>query len=221
MLDRCWSVLAGDERARHDRFLFEKDRHLYLISHALVRWALSQYDQVSPAEWRFVENDYGRPEVAPDQNRLSLRFNLTHTTGLVACAVTEGFDIGVDAEAVGRATLDIMALARATFAPREVVQIEALSAESQRSAFLSLWTLKESYIKARGMGLSLPLKDFSFELRPDGPPVISFEGSIRDDPAAWQFRQIRPTAEHTLAVAVKKGLRPELPIEVRETVPLL
>jgi 4'-phosphopantetheinyl transferase len=61
--------------------------------------------------------------------------------------------------------------------------------------------LKESYIKARGMGLALPLGDFAFQL--GKPLTIAFTGEIVDDPASWRFEQLRPSAWHKLAAAIR------------------
>lgn len=245
LLGHYRSILSDNERERNDRYIFEKDRRLGLISRALARWTLSQYRDIEPAAWEFVENRYGRPELAATFSANSslagarkqlrsfsvvtgqcyqdapLRFNLTHTEGLVACAVTEACDTGVDAENVARRPFDWLTIAQRNFAPREVEQIQALPVQAQKAAFFEFWTLKEAYIKACGMGLSLPLDAFAFELQPGSRPSISFEPPLYEDPYAWQFASFSPTADHKLAVAVRKGDRPDLSVILRETVPLL
>ncbi len=162
-------LTTPDENERMARFVFERDRWQFLITRALVRTMLSRYATVAPADWRFITNEYGRPEVLDRPAGVAdLRFNLSHTDGLIACAVTVGREVGVDVERITRAvTHDIPGR---FFAPREVADLRALPEHDQPRVFFDYWTLKEAYIKARGMGLSLPLSDFAFCLRPPALP---------------------------------------------------
>lgn len=216
-LDAYRSLLTPDECERMARLIFERDRRTFLITRAHVRTMLSRYAQVNPADWRFIANAHGRPEIldrpagVPD-----LRFNLSHTNGLIACAVTLGREVGVDVEYVGRRILhDIPGR---FFAPREVVDLKSLPAADQPRVFFDYWTLKEAYIKARGFGLALPLADFAFRLAPPAPVEITFEPSLRDDPATWQFAQAWPTPHHRLGLAVRRSGE-DLPVRIREVIP--
>ena len=212
---RAW--MSEDEHARMARFIFDRDRRRFLMTRALVRSALSRYAAVAPADWRFTANVHGRPELVDRPRGVpDLRFNLSHTEGLVACAVTIGREIGVDVEHVGRRlTHDI---AGRFFSPREVRDLHALPAGEQPKVFFDYWTLKEAYIKARGFGLALPLADFAFTLSPPALPAISFEPALKDDPSTWQFVQDWPTEHHRLGLAVRRE-GPDLPIRIRFVVP--
>ena len=212
---RAW--MSADEHARMARFIFDRDRRRFLMTRALVRSALSRYAAVAPADWTFTANAHGRPELVDRPRGVpDLRFNLSHTEGLVACAVTIGREIGVDVEHVGRRlTHDI---AGRFFAPREVRDLHALPAGEQPTVFFDYWTLKEAYIKARGFGLALPLGDFAFTLSPQARPAITFEPTLDDDPATWQFVQDWPTPHHRLGLAVRRqGSDP--PVRIRFVVP--
>jgi 4'-phosphopantetheinyl transferase len=197
--------------------VFEKDRRAFLLTRALVRTMLSRYAPLSPSEWRFITNVHGRPEILDRPDAVpDLRFNISHTNGLIACAVTIGREVGVDVEHIGRhLTHDI---AGRHFAPAEVADLRRLSDEEQRTVFYDYWTLKESYIKARGFGLALPLGDFAFKLNPPAPPTISFEPALKDDPGTWQFLQEWPTPTHRLALAVRRD-GDDLPVRIREVIP--
>ncbi len=216
-LESYRELLSQDEHERMARFVFDRDRRPFLITRALVRTTLSRYAQVAPADWRFIANVHGRPEIldrpdgAPD-----LRFNISHTDGLIACAVTIGREIGVDVEHINRhLTHDV---AGRFFAPDEVTDLRKLSDEEQRRVFFDYWTLKEAYIKARGFGLALPLGDFAFKLNPPGPPDITFEPSLEDDPRTWQFLQDWPTPQHRLGLAVRRD-GGDLPVRIRFVTP--
>lgn len=213
------ALLDEGERARHQRFHFERHRRQFLVSHALVRVTLSRYAPVAPEAWSFVTNAYGRPEVRADGG-LRLRFNLSHTDGLALCAVTVDADVGADVEDSERSG-ETVSLAEHCFAPAEVAALRALPASLQRERFFTYWTLKEAYIKARGAGLSLPLTHFAFHLTPGEAPRISFDAALPDVPEAWRFVPLRPSARHFGALAVRRPR--ELPLTVRcwRTVPLL
>ncbi len=213
-------LLAPHERRRHDAFAFERHRHEYLVTRALVRAVLSRYAAVAPADWTFVDGEYGKPQVAGPASAPPLRFNLSNTDGLVACVVTGDREVGVDVEAMdGRAATEDVA--ERFFSPAESAALRALPADARPGRFFEFWTLKEAYIKARGAGLSLPLDRFSFRLDPDTAPRIEFAPELRDDPAAWQFSQARPSPRHFLALAIRipAGARP-CRIVTRHIVPL-
>ena len=96
-------LMAPEERERQRRYVFEKNRHEYLVTRALVRTVLSRYAPVAPKAWTFQAGHYGKPDIASPMVAPRLRFNLSNTTGLVACLVTVGREVGVDAEELERA----------------------------------------------------------------------------------------------------------------------
>jgi 4'-phosphopantetheinyl transferase len=216
-LDGLRALLDQGERAREARLVRDHDRALFVVAHALVRLMLSRVGPLEPPEWRFVTNGHGRPEVANlPAGAPPIRFNLSHTSGLAACAITGDRDVGVDVEYVDRAlSYDVAAR---FFAPREVADLEALPERIRERVFFDYWTLKEAYIKARGLGLALPLRHFAFVLSPPAPPAITFDDEIDDDPATWQFLQAAPTPVHRLALAVRRTGR-DLPVVIEDVVP--
>lgn len=199
--ERYEALLDAEEKDRMRRFRFERDRDLFLLSHALLRLTLSRYATQDPRDWSFVRNAWGRPELPTGAAQPALRFNLSHTHGLAACAVTRESEIGVDVEGISRgdAGEDI---ADHYFAPSEVAALQALAPGLRPDRFIEYWTLKEAYIKAHGEGLSLPLADFAFSGLDEGRLAIRFEPRLADDPARWRFILLRPTLAHRAAVAV-------------------
>ncbi|CAN95221.1 4'-phosphopantetheinyl transferase superfamily protein [Sorangium sp. So ce448] len=219
LLEAYHRLMAPDEAAQQARFLFAENRHEYLLTRALVRTVLSKYANVAPEAWSFVRNEFGRPQIAGPPGVPPIRFNLSNTRGLIACLVALDRDVGVDVEDTERAS-SAVDIADRFFSPGEVRALRALPPERQRARFFEYWTLKESYIKARGMGLAIPLDQFSFHLD-DGPAIgISFDPRLGDDRSAWQFALYQPSARHTMAAAIRSGGGPPLSIELRETVPL-
>ena len=207
-------TLSLDEQSRGARFVFEKDRRLYLAAHVLARSVLSKYAAVAPSEWRFESEPGGKPRISGPAGVPALRFNLSHTHGLAAVAVTLDDEIGVDVERI-TSPVD-MDLARNCFSPGEIAWLDSTPAAEQPNRFFEIWTLKEAYLKARGTGLSLPLKEFSVCAMGDVAATISFCGSIVDDPAAWQFHRSQITPQHQLAVAVRRPTASPLRLSLRE-----
>jgi 4'-phosphopantetheinyl transferase len=179
------ALLPGDEVARCDRFVFAEGRRQCLISRMLVRTVLSSYTSHDPAVWRFVENGYGKPAIAHPED-CPLRFNLSHTTGLVVCAVSRSYEVGVDAEDCQRRLAD-ESIAQHYFAPEEVASLEATLPDERPQRFLEFWTLKEAFLKAHGSGLSIPLKDFGFVLPSDQRRRSISTIPALGDANCWQF----------------------------------
>ncbi len=211
-------LLTEAERARGGRYRFERDRHAFLVTRALVRTVLSRYCSVGPADWRFVENEYGRPEIAGPLGHPPLRFNLSHTAGLIACVVALDREIGVDVEVVGHRST--VAIAEDFFAEPEIAALRKLAEPERIQQFYAIWTLKESYIKARGMGLAIALDQFWFDLERGPQPIIEIDSRLDDSAETWQFERQRPTPDHHLALAIRREAEPDLPVVQRHTVPL-
>lgn len=213
------AVLSDEERAQHDRFRVEHARELYLAAHALARSVLSRYLEVDPAAWQFRFNRWGRPEIDGPEGLPRLRFNLSHTRGLVACIVALESDLGVDVEAIER-HIDLLGVARHSFAPAEVEELRSLPLSARRLRFFSFWTLKESYIKARGMGMALPLKRFAFSLAEPGALRVRFDATLEDRVSDWQFHLYRVSADHLLAAGLRHGGGVPRRIRTWRTIPL-
>lgn len=211
-------VLSASERERYSLFHFEHNRLEYLVAHALVRITLSRYAPIEPRDWSFKYNHYGRPEIAGGDGTLGLRFNLSHTKGLVACIVTNALDCGIDVE-YERPLDDLTELASTVFSTNEQASLNLLPIELQLGRFYTLWTLKEAYIKARGLGLSLPLQEFSFELEEAASPSLEIADSLEDDPDMWQILTCQATQMHKLAVALRRGRTSNLRVVCRFVVP--
>lgn len=194
------ATLSSDERQRQNAFLFDRDRHAYLLAHGLLRLVLSGHAAVEPGDWQFDENAYGRPEVA-NPGAESLRFSVSHTDGLVAVAVAQRHHVGVDVENTQR-DAEILELAKRLFAPSEIADLRSLALAPRHERFFDYWTLKEAYAKARGMGMSLPFQCFGFDLTSTQSPAVFFSSEMTDDARHWQFALSSPTPRHRLAIAL-------------------
>lgn len=179
----CLALLTAQEQERCQRYKFEKHRRESLATRVLVRSALSHGRAVQPEAWRFKEKKHGKPFLDPD---CGLHFNLSNSVGLVVCLVAERGEVGVDAESPARSP-QIMEVVKAVFSSAERAQLEELEGVAKQDRALSLWTLKEAYIKARGMGLALPLKKISFLYGGVEGIRLEVDPEVDNDPGRWRF----------------------------------
>lgn len=200
-------LLSEDEQARWKAFRFERRRREYLATHALARNALSRHSALPPEAWRFQLNAYGKPSVDPE---CGLRFNLSNSPGLVACLIGERVEVGVDVEPRTRAK-SIAEVGPRMFSPQEVAQLEALREDRRPERCLRLWTLKEAYVKARGMGLALPMNRVSFLFDGTGEIRMALDPSLSDEPGRWRFCLLEH-ADHCIALMVENSAAPELQV---------
>jgi 4'-phosphopantetheinyl transferase len=197
LLERCEALLLAEEREQHRRFVFERHRHEYLVTRALSRGVLAHHLGARPESLAFKRNEFGRPELDPPR---ALRFNLTNSTELVACAVTHDAGIGVDTEPLARAD-QILGIADTVFTNAERAGLHARRG-------VELWTLKEAYMKARGMGMSLPVKKFEvldWRLRVMPP--------IEDVPERWKL-STHEVEDHLVSLCVEH-CNEDVVIEIR------
>jgi 4'-phosphopantetheinyl transferase len=192
---RLENILDAAERERATRFRFERDRRQYAAAHALKRLMLtaSTGGAVAPQTWTFDTGPQGRPAVAGGGGA---HFNLSHCDGLVACAVSRAAEPGIDVENLDRVVpLD---LAETHLAADEAKWLYGLPETARRAGFLRLWTLKEAYIKATGLGLSQPLNTFAIGF---DPLRVSFTDPALGDSSAWRFEQLEVDGRYLLALA--------------------
>lgn len=201
-LKQYQSLLSAGERERYQRFHFDRDRHHYLVAHALLRRVLSAYVDVDPSSWQFSSNHHGRPEISAPDIAAPLRFNLTHTTGLVACVVTLEVDCGIDVERLS-ARGNPMAIAEKMFAVSEQQVLKRLDGEVFLDRFFTYWTLREAYCKALGVGIANARKDYCFVEQGAGQWAVRFDATSSDGSRHWQLAIMKPTDEHVMALAIR------------------
>lgn len=211
-MPRLLTLLSAEEQAKAERFAFAHDRESYVAAHALTRKTLSDFHARAPQDWRFAVNAQGKPRVDAQDGSARLSFNLSHTKGHVAVAVALDRDVGVDVERIAPARAD-KDVARHLFAPTEYDAFLHTPEAERAEAFFDFWTIKESYIKAVGLGVALPLKDFAFTRE---PLRISFAPALDDVPSRWIFHRFRPAPDIAMALAARRGQGGEPKVEISE-----
>jgi 4'-phosphopantetheinyl transferase len=199
LVRRFETLLSFDEQERHERFAHERTRREYLLARGLARTVLASYTGIPPRALRFTADAFGKPVLCVPAADPGVHFNLSHSHGVIVCAVAMARQVGIDVEDGGR-RIEFLDLAERYFAAPEVAHLHRLPDDERQAAFFAIWTLKEAFVKAIGQGLSFPLDSFAFELERDRlrhfrPPTTL--------PGSWRFFQFEPTAQHRGALAVE------------------
>ena len=195
-------VLSPEERERARRFYFEKDRRRWTIAHGVLRILLARYLNTDTHKLQFVTNEYGKPALAPPLARTSLQFNLSHSAELALYAFTYQRQIGIDVEFM-RLDIEWDALARSHFSSSEYAALQSLPSTLQAEAFFLCWSRKESYIKAKGRGLSIPLDQFDVSLVPGKPAALLGSREEVQATTHWSLHALEPGNGYAGALTVE------------------
>ncbi len=193
--------LSPEERARADGFAFPRERRLFVASRGLLRGLLARLAGGTPSSQEIVLDGLGKPRLAGSCGQGRLRFNVSHSGGLWACAVALHREVGLDLEEV-RPERGVESIMRRYFAPAESAALLALPEGERSAAFHRVWTRKEAWLKARGFGISVPLDSFEVSHEAGDARLLA----TRPDPAEaarWSFRDLDfgPGFAGALAVA--------------------
>jgi 4'-phosphopantetheinyl transferase len=147
-LEAAWQVLASEERARAMQLPRGGPQERFALARAAVRRLLAHHQQVSPHAVRFSYGEHGKPFVE------GLELSLSHAEAQLLVAVSAAGPLGVDLER-NRPFAGLERMVEHFFAPPERAFVLGCGQPEQTRRFLSLWTRKEAYLKAVGLGLSV------------------------------------------------------------------
>ncbi|MFH0891597.1 MAG: 4'-phosphopantetheinyl transferase superfamily protein [Candidatus Falkowbacteria bacterium] len=187
--------LSAEEKERADRFKFEKDFKLYTAGKILARKIIADHIGIAPKDIKFFIDKYGRPFLE-DPKIKDFDFNISHSGDYVVLAFSHR-QIGVDIEKIRPVDFKI---AETCFHDKESEYLNH-DPDKRLENFFRLWTLKESFIKAVGQGLSCPLKDFYFSFTDGGIKINILKPDAYDQ--TWNFRLYDFDPEYKLAVCAK------------------
>lgn len=209
--DTYLNILNCKETAEMARFRFQKDQDIFLISRALVRAILAYYSGVDVQTIKFAYNEFDKPSLVGNP---SLHFNLSHTEGCIALVLCRSRSVGVDVECLSNKTRAVLDITEDCFSASEQAQLAELSDAEKLPRFTRLWTLKESYIKALGVGLSKNLGEFSFTFDDTGQIRFKDDKPYEDVCSAFSFYSFT-LDDHLVSMAIQDELRKWSVYEVR------
>lgn len=211
------ALLDASELERAARFHLDVDRVRHSVSHGLLRRLAGHYLDRPPATLRFDKGEYGKPHVAGEQEG-GLVFNLSHSGDLVLIALSRGGSVGVDVECWTRG-IDEQGLERITesvFSARERAALRLLDPALRRAAFFAVWSRKEAYIKATGLGVSHGLDHFDVSAEHDEARLLEDRSGVADV-GEWALYDLAPGPGYSGALAIDDRNRTLVTLNVDAT----
>jgi len=195
-----YPLLSPDEKARAERFYFERDRDRYITGRGLLRVLLAGYLDMEPSRIQFEYGPCRKPKLTTiiDDNRLE--FNLSHSNDLVVYSFCRNRRVGIDVEHI-HPMADEQRLAEEFFSTPESAYLRSLSGDLKLKAFFKLWTCKEAFVKASGDGLAKPMDQFEIQLVDgDHAQLVSLE-SNQGQHTHWRLQTFEPIPGYQAALA--------------------
>lgn len=186
--------LTHEERDTINRYLKWEDGQRGLIGKILIRSLICNSYGFKNDDIYFLENEFGKPYFTGVKD---LHFNISHSGEWIVCAIDSN-PIGIDVEEINDIDLCI---AHRFFTMEEHRDLMELDEKYRLDYFFDLWTLKESYIKAQGKGMSIPLDSFSIRKRGND---ISIKGTDK----TFYFKQYEVESNYKLSVCAMNNYFP-------------
>lgn len=206
---KCNHLLDTYEQQRSRSFVFDKDRMLYSASHIFLRQILSRYASVNPEDWQFSYDAFGKPAIS-SPGYASLKFNLSHTHSMIACAISYGHELGVDIER-HRTLGNFTDMCRLVLSEQERRHLLPLALPQQESLFFRYWTLKEACVKALGKGLTIPLHSIQYEPANSKKWQCTIDSTLKAGDL-YSFYYTIPQDSYSLALAARINQRHAVPV---------
>lgn len=199
--------LSLDEKVRAHQFHMASDQNRFVIARGSLRTILAGYLPVHPGEITFSYGAQGKPSITnAAATEMNLNFNMAHSAGLALVAVGCATQVGIDVEQI-RADLARNIVAKDFFSLREIEQLDSLPAGKQLRAFFACWTRKEAFLKAKGVGLSRALDQFSVSVDPDGHARLLETTWEPAEVSRWWLESIELDGDFAAAVVVEGTAR--------------
>ncbi len=199
---RWKDILSGNERERAARFHFSRDREHFTATRALLRMILAGYIDSDPIELMFCYSQKGKPSLTPSSTGSQVEFNVSHSGTMALLVFARARALGVDVEQL-RDNFDHDAIARRFFSEEEQRQLGALPPSERYDGFFRCWTRKEAYIKAQGIGLSLPLHQFDVSLKPQEENALLCTRPDPSEAARWSLQEVPAAGGYVAALCVR------------------
>jgi 4'-phosphopantetheinyl transferase len=196
-----YRTLSPDERKRAEKFLFDRDRTTFILTRGVLRKVLGTLTGTDPTQVAFVYGKHGKP-VLQGEIENQIHFNVSHTREKALIAVTCVGEVGIDIEYIRPLTYGAR-ISERFFSEEEIRSLRALPKELQQKAFFTCWARKESFIKAKGGGLTIPLRSFAVSVDPRKPAQLMKTDWDENEACMWSVLDIPIGKNYTAALSVR------------------
>jgi 4'-phosphopantetheinyl transferase len=200
-IDDLKLILSSDEQQRAAKFHFDADRRRFLVGRGMLRVLIGRCLGMPANRLTIACAAAGKPKVAAGKGP-TLEFNISHSGEVVLIAIARVRPVGIDVERM-RTDIEIDQIASRFFSPKERADLSIVAADAQYEAFFACWTRKEAYIKACGVGLSLPLDQFDVAFLPGQQPRLLATRHDRAEAERWTLRDVDVGPGYKAALVVE------------------
>lgn len=191
------SLLNGEELARANRFYFAHHRRRFIVARAMLRIILGFYLKINPAAILFSYNNQGKPQV---KDSVAIEFNLSHSSELALLAIGKQA-LGIDIEFFS--ARPYQGIAEHSFSEEEALNLAKLPHYLKPLAFFHIWTQKEAFIKACGLGLSYPTQSFNVQILPPSKNLVWDNKHQKN----WQMISFMPRIHCSAALCCEPAIQ--------------
>ena len=197
---QLFSCLSPTEQERARRFKADIISRRYIVAHAAMRDILAKYLGGSATSLDLIQPLNQKPLIHQSQNHLGLHFSLSHSHEIAILAVSQACIVGVDIEHI-RPVASVTQIANRFFAASEYELLQKSPKAQQLALFFKIWTAKEAFLKAQGLGISNHLNQFSITLNYEQEP-IGIERA-KTDGEEWRLHRLVTFPEYESTLALK------------------
>ncbi|KAF5321092.1 hypothetical protein D9619_000959 [Psilocybe cf. subviscida] len=188
---RALTCVDDESQTRIKRFYHREDSCRTLIGRLLVRTMLKERG-LDPQSLTFGATAAGKPYIVNQASDPPIAYNVTHDNNLIAMAVAPGklnppaFGVGIDIMKIrvpGRETIrSFINTVGDQLTPLEHYLLKLATSDEERTKiFFWMWTLKEAYTKALGIGLGFDFRRIEFDV---ANKIVRVDKRI---PPGWRF----------------------------------
>lgn len=199
-VEACRALLNAGEQERASKYIKSRDSERSILSRGVLRRVLGSYLDELPSTLNFELNENGKPFLKDSE----LQFNVSHSHDRLLIAATAGRAVGVDIE-FRRTGVAMDSIAERWFSPEERAFFQG--SEKPQQVFFEIWSKKEAYVKALGMGIFQELNLFTVPLA--APPKSPTLGKID----RWVFQTLEIDPAYAAAIVFEA---PAIPVQLRK-----
>lgn len=196
-------TLSIEEIARMNSFKYDNHRNIFATARYSTRLICSELLNVNVTDLKIQLSAYGKPYFKDYQH---LQFSISHSGNFILIGFGMYFPLGIDIEIVNP-NIDHLNLSKSVFSIREITSLQKLTGKKLIEGFYNIWTQKESYIKAKGLGLHMSLDSFSVNLNNVEKYNLLEAAEGQQETKKWQVFNFQTTSDYTAACACDHSIR--------------
>ncbi|MFD1162101.1 4'-phosphopantetheinyl transferase family protein [Hwangdonia seohaensis] len=203
IIENLKHLIDMDEKQKASKFRFKKDQNIFIIARGALRFLSAFYLNMDAKEIEFKYGEYGKPEYNFDSD---LKFNISHSGEIIVLSFVKNFEIGVDIEKI-KDNFDVFEIASNFFSTLEIETLKKVPKEKQVEYFYRCWTRKESFIKAKSVGLSFPLDSFSVCIHSDKKTELLETKWDAAEKHQWKLFTFSRQPDYLGAISIKGNIK--------------